>query len=649
MMLRINGEFLDFNGDVDMEKRVKLFEEIDETLGDFSYSFRLEKTSKNLRLIGYPFPDVKDKTIYRESNCDLMDESGIVIYKGVLRVDRINIAIETSFFSGNYNWIRLINGSLKDLDFSELDTELDEFNIANTWDNTEGIIFPIIDAGGLITRSYRSLMIEDFTGCIFVKDVFKKIFADVSIKTRGDLFKDPTFDTMLLCRNTKSNEDIEARSTYAAGTSDYVFAVPGPGQTEVRIPFQNDSSYPYFDGSKNNFDVTTDTYTADVKMRGVLQVSLSEITDVGLSTVGTAFYLQIFTNNINTYNYRIPLAVGSAPFGGSVSVDMTLEAGDFIDARLIVVPGGGIPGTVTIDTSRTFKFTPSFVYFTAGNSLVPPWAKGDFISNVLSLCCGICDYNPYNKTLTIDIFDKIKTKEPIDLSEYIEVYEYDYEEFISSFGQSTLLSYQEANIDEIKEYNISQFVKYGSGEIVVDNDYIEKTATIVDSDFRAPISYINGPFSASLERVSFVEIEEQDTSEFTSVTDSAGAARFIVPDDSIYESGKLVRITESSLPGYNGDYVIKSTGSGSGFIILIGVDFTATATGKITKLIHNITNDDSVYLFLSTQYSADVVSKYSRLTDYYIGLNQYPNVAYAFFNMLNTADCARRSRLLKPG
>jgi hypothetical protein len=635
MMLRTNAGLLDFNDDVEMEKRVKLFEEIDETLGDFSYSFNLPNTSQNLKKLGFPFPDNANKIIYRQVGCDLLDNDGQVLHKGMLRVDRINIHIECSFLSGNHNWISLLVGPVGDLDFSSLDTELTIDNIANTWDNTEGIIFPIIDTGGLVTRSYKSLMLEDFTGCIFVKTVFKKIFQAIGVKIKGDLLIDPEFDNLIISKLTLDANDIEIRKCYAKKLADQSIVSVGGSTGNNKIIFPDDFTYPFFDGSKNNYDAdgsisgSVSRYIADVKMRITLELSIrytdTETLSIGqieISLNGAPFADQTLKNNVTNNSI-------------SIKYDMFLDAGDYVEVRgIYFTPTAG--GQLRILSGSTLKVTPTFVYFTTGKSLVPNWTKQEFIGSVINLFCVICDYEPNSKTITFDFFENIKTKEPIDLSEFITIYDTDFEDFISGFSKKNTLSYQEADIDEIKKYNVQQFVKYGNGQITVANDFLPDSGSMLSSPFKAPISYVNGAFKASLERINLITINDNGESEFTSVSDNAGSAQFNVPDDTIFEVGQLVRISESTNKVYEGEYVISATGSGAGFIILQGNFYTATAAGKVTKLIYAINSNDSVYLFRATKYEDNSVSQFSGMDSYFAEFNVYPNVAYAFFNMLNT-------------
>lgn len=639
-MLRSNGRYFDFNGDIEVEKRVKLFEEIESTMGDFSYAFELPRTSNNFSIFGFPVLDAV-KAIYKSVPCDILDDDGIPIYTGQIRLERTSRnTLTCSFFSGNYNWISLLSGPIVStdeeigLDFSELDTELTDLNIANSWDNTNGIIFPIIDTGALATRSYQSLMLEDFTGCIYVKYIFKKIFQSVGIKLSGDFFTSPPYDAMILCRNTKSQDDIDARSFFAEATVDQTYMVNTfTGFGGGPIIFDDDSTFPFFDGSQNNYNAVTGEYTADIKMRGRFEIQIPSI---------------ILLPSAGVYNVYIELRINGTPFGNSyhvessagtispspISITTTLEAGDVVYAAIVVtnLDSVGAPG-VTINDGGTFRFTPVYIFFTSGNSLLPNWSKAEFVNNIFALFCCICDYDPFSKTLTVDFFDKIKTKEPVDISAETVVDEYDYQEFISSFAKRNKLSYQASEVEQVVGYNTAEFVNYGAAEILVDNDFVEDTADIVSSDFSAPISYINPSFATSLERVKFVSLSDISTENFDTVSDSSGMARFNGLDDTLYRVGDLVRVSGSTNSLYNGEYVISATGSG--FVTLQGLTFNTDATGQITRLVHEITTDDSVYIMWQTQYDVESVSKFSRLTNYLLEENLYPNVAYAYFNMLN--------------
>ena len=127
---------------------------------------------------------------------------------------------------------------------------------------------------------------------------------------------------------------------------------------------------------------------------------------------------------------------------------------------------------------------------------------------MLSLFNVVTDYDAYTKTVTLNLFEKLKAKTPVDLSPYVEVEDVDYSDFISNYGKSTTLSYQASNDEDLSAYNVANFIKYGAASITVDNDFLPDTAALVDNKFTAPVSYINSALDCSVERVNFVELED---------------------------------------------------------------------------------------------------------------------------------------------
>ena len=157
MMIRVSNEFLDFDNDIEVEKQIKLFEDIATTDGDFSYQFEVPKTLNNTRLFQNPFPDNINKPVYQKIPAELLSDSGAEVYKGYIRIERVTNVYACSFFAGNNNWFSRITGLLQELDFSAYDIDNNEVTIIDSWSQAEGLVFPLIDNGSLITRSFAQL------------------------------------------------------------------------------------------------------------------------------------------------------------------------------------------------------------------------------------------------------------------------------------------------------------------------------------------------------------------------------------------------------------------------------------------------------------------------------------------------------------
>lgn len=612
MMLRTENGYLDFNDIVEIERQALLFEELSETRGDFSYSFTIQATHNNLFLLGLPFPDNASKLVYQKINADLISDSGHLVRTGFIRVEVLDYieGITCSFFSGNSNWMALLTGDMTELNLSSYDRDMTASEIGDSFLETEGIVFPVIDTGALIMRSYPNLAIEDFVGCFYLHTLFKEVFKQSGLKLSGELLNDPLFNMIVVATNTRSKIDVDNNTIFAGKNDNQVIPT---GLSVQDITF-NLHSQPYFTGS----DVT---FNSDIEY----VASSDMLVDISFTYVATIYIIvQIKRNGSNLFP-EFPNATTANDQSTAYANSVLLRAGDVI--KITAFNDQASPSTIT---KATLRITPKFIYKAFGRSCVPLWTKLEFVSNVLSIFNTVTDYDPYSKTVTINLFNRVKTKTPIDLSSYVQVTQVDYIDFISNYGQNTLLTYETSEDDSLQEYNISSFLNYGAGVIEVNNEFLNKTESLLDSDFAAPISYYNSVFDASLEKINFVQLDDLASTDISSTSSASGEPRFNI-DDEIFNTYDVVRI-ESTEPTYNGIYTVFSTGSG--WVQVQGLLYNGAATGTITKLKHEVTTDDSVYLFVKTKRYNAVDFTITDRTWYFNTLAE-DDWALAYFSLLN--------------
>lgn len=626
------GEYLDGEVDAEMVRQVKTADDMSETSGDFSYVFELPLTSHNSGLL-IPYPDLSNKKAYRKINCDLVSEGGIPIYEGFLLIEKIradNYTIEVSFRSGNNNWFRLLSGQLQEIDWSEFDTEQTSSNIILTHSATSGIVYQVIDNVGLERRGYRQLKVEDFVPGIYVKTVFAKIFQNAQITIEGELLQDPTFNSILTVKNGKSQEDIDAVSTYAGKTST---TARGIENTDYKITFDTDTLYPYYDGAADAFDIATSTYTAPFKMVIDIEVILQpSIVD---ASYNNRIYLYI--NGVFTF-VDIGLAVGAGGLYNSSTAgseeffrlerEITLEAGDTLEVYSDWQQSSGSTPNDVI--SGSIKITPRYIYFSSGATIVPNWSQADYVSNILRLFNVICDYNEHSKTLTLDLFDRMHLKPAQDLSEFISETSVDYIDFISNYGRETSFRYSSVEFEDLRKYNVQNFFRYGTGIIDVDNDGIVDRTTAVELDFVTPVDYLNPVFGMSMAKTDLVRLVEDQVYNVTSVTDSSGQARLNLPENNVFV-GDLIRISESSNPGYNGDWVINA--KGTGYLEAFGLLFDTDATAKVSKLKYEYNDSDNVFLLWNIAFYN--VSDISTFPNFRFTAGDRTFASFGYFSLLN--------------
>lgn len=621
-MIKVSNEYLDFDDVVEMEKQIKLLEDISTTDGDFSYAFELQKTLNNTRLLRNPFPDNRAKLVYQRIPAQILAESGAVTYDGYIRIERITHVYKCSFFSGNNNWFGMIDGQLQDEDFSIFDIDQNEVNIIDSWSLTEGLVFPLLDNGGLITRSWAQLKIEDFVAGIYVKTILRKIFTSAGIKIKGELLEDWRYQHLICVANSKNDDLLNAATSYVEKNTPQVI----PFNTTVKVTWDNDSMLPYFDGSDNAF--TNDEYVAPLKMS--VRVNF---TDVYLGTgFGGLVLVAIRVNGVNVRT-RAFGALEDTETTCSLDVILNLNPGDIITVHQNQTNSDGDAGQIL---RGTIKITPTYIYRTIASSAVPNWTKQQFVSNVLRIFNVLPYYDAGTATLTLNLFEKITSKPSIDLSPYISDTEIDYQDFISDYGQSSLFSYAEVEYEQLKTYNKGKFLKYGQGSIPVNNGFLENEKEILKSDFANPIAYNNPVFDASLELTNLIELEEGEEIQFPDVADDGfGDAAFQDPNG-IFLPGDLARIVDSTNEVYNGEWVVKSIPSGH--VVFNGLPFDTAASGTIKKLNYKYSNNEDVFLFLNIPNYQ--VSKFSDASIVFDSGGFYPiqvnNVALAYFDLINT-------------
>lgn len=623
MMIRVSGGFLDFNDLVEMERQVKLIEEISATDGDFSYSFDLPKTDRNTYLLGNPQPDNLNKPVYQRIDADLLSEQGAEVGKGYLRIEGINGSFyQCSFFAGNNNWFGMITGNLSDLNLSEYDVQHTEETIRASRFNTDGVVFPLVDNGTLLHRRSKDLKIEDLVPAVYVKTIFRKIFESVGIKLEGDLFKDWIYTNTVCQKIGKDQSAIDQRSAFILKTT--IQNISNPGGTTIYevIGWDNDSVHPYFNGG--NFDMGTLKYTADIKM--VLEISVAlKTTSFG---VGIASVVA-FVNGVELPSQFkiVKPTTGTEEMTGSNRI--YLNAGDEVEIQMKYAEI--FPDDFDV-LSGTIKFTPVFLYETSGSAVVPGWTKQDFVSNILRLFNCVSSFNSDTNTLTLNLFEKIKDRSAVDLSPYISETVVDYAEFVSNYGKRSKLSYNEVDFKELEDYNIGRVLRYGQGYIKIDNDFIEEEADIMESDFSNPVAYVHPVFSMSMERLNLLELSEAYAVNFTGVSDNSGVARFAIDEDSFFV-GDLVRISDSIVYDYNGDWIVSAVGSG--WVEFQDLPYDADADGKLSRLQYDYAADDVYLLIHVPDYDVD---RFSGLDSFRFEGSEISDISLGYFDVIDTGE-----------
>lgn len=620
MKIKVGNEYLEFDADIDIEKQCKLFEEISSTQGDFSYSFEVPKTTKNVRLLRCPSPNEANKLIYSKIDATIDNGDGIPVYYGYIRFESNNSTITCSFFSGNNNWFSLLQGNVKDLALTEYDEDLNATNIADKFGNITGIIYPVINTGVLNTRSYISWTIEDFHAFIYVHDIVKRIFVEAGLKLTGELFTDWTYKHLITTNGNIETPASELTDRSIKVGRDLTTVYSGDA-APFPLPF-NLTTSPYFVGTHSNW--TSYRYTAEIKQ--VVNANfIGEI--VASSDPNPLIILLSIGKNGTEIIVEDGGSIKDLTFTMNLNAtDIALDDGDYLEVILghsAPAPGNG---SFTIPFAE-FSVTPTYIYRTFAVNPLPDLSKQAWISEIFGMFNTLITYDPFTKTVNVDLFKNVIRREPIDISKYLDTSDitFDYTEFISNYGKLNNFLYSESSAENITKYNNENVIPYGAGQVDSLNEHAEDKVDVIELNAVAVMESTNNPLESFLPELDYMSLEEGDDIEITNVTNVSGVAQFNIAG---VNEGDLIRISGSTIPTYNGDWVA-SAGDGSTYFRLRGVNYVGDADLTANKLRYNSNNDtDQIYLLSIPSLG---VSSFSEESGIYIDESFTTTVATAYF------------------
>lgn len=592
MLVKVNNEFLDLNSDtsIDIEKRVKLFSEIEDVQGDFSYSFTIPPTQNNISIFSLFSANISGKTVYQKIPCTISNDDGQALYYGFLRVERSNKnGIDVSFYSGNSNWISSLSMNIREINFDSMETDWTESGITAAISNTSGVIFPLINTGAITTRSYIHYKVDDFHPFVYVKDIIKMALNLQGIKLKGTLLNDWRYQHLITSNSAAATpvEQIEERKTFVGKTSDQSLTT-----TPSKVTFHLESG-DYYTGIL--WDTTNDRYTADYKM--TVEISVDGSVDQG----GEYVHFYIYKNGAEDIEvYQDNDAVAK-------TFEYSLEAGDYFELYAAVEAGT----TYIFDYYITVR--PTRIYRTFMEGLLPDVKASEFISSIFSIFNVVPVFNPITQTLNVDLFKDACRRDEMDISEYIDPdsVEEDYIELISEYGRLNDFKYEQQDLDDTEKYNKGSLIAYGCGQLDSLNENLNENADIISLPFVAALETKKNPFGSYLPCLNWRGLEEtKKKQDSVSITDSSGPT-FTA---SGFAEGDLVRVSNSTKAGYNGDWIVSSTTSTT--FQVQGLNFIGNATADIVKL--EITFEDANEQALLLALPNLDITDFSRFTGMYV-------------------------------
>jgi hypothetical protein len=173
--------------------------------GNLSNNFKVPKTRRNTEILGN-LSNINSATdIPYQRNTAKIIQDGIEIFPGGFAIiESTGSEYKITVYSGNVSFFNLIKGAnISDLDFSDLSLDWTVSNVIASFNNTEGIIFPIVDWGeGVQLLNNTTLNNSNaLIPVLFLKDVLTRISDSVGYEIKGTFPDSEQWDRLLLTPN----------------------------------------------------------------------------------------------------------------------------------------------------------------------------------------------------------------------------------------------------------------------------------------------------------------------------------------------------------------------------------------------------------------------------------------------------------------
>ena len=472
--LIVNGQPLDLypNEVVSLVLAVNDMASIESREGNYSNKFKVPSTATNNKIFGYA-NEINFISEFKptKSSDARIAISGLDVEYGVIQVEDYNeedSSFSVSFFSGNTEWIDLIgSGNLSDLNLEKYNHVWNTANIAASFTNTEGYIYPMIEYGRSVDVPPPNSNIFNWMPAMYSHTLIRSMFSDIGWKVDGSIFMDPIFLSHILPFSIKNislgDEVLNGLSSKANLSLSYPYVNGVPIQFDI----VNGESNLY-----GNYNSATGVYTASEIFPATIAAAVNAAGGV----------TDIFSIRING------VVVASSLTGDNLlNYTTVLNTSDTVD---VVKIGTGINNSQNTQCSITAQDNIVEGMEIDIKSTMPDISQEGFIQTIFNQFGIIFTADNISKTVYLNRFEDVKNNvnkaidwtDKIDKSKELEI---DYTELVSDYGKVNLLVYKE-NQDSGKNIilpNIPPFL--GNGSFNIDNDFISNQEEIFDSEFVA--------------------------------------------------------------------------------------------------------------------------------------------------------------------
>lgn len=475
----INGEYLDLYPDtrVIYDYAPNDFSELTTTQGITSIDFDVPRTAKNERLL------------VNDTVGAILESEGGSQFKGFLRVHKrfsfIDQKITLFFTASNTEWISLIKGkSIREADLSRYNHLYDESTIVNSFNNTEGFIYPLIDYGATVETTSFEFEVEELAPAIYVNTLLKQIFTDIGVSVKGTLLENILFNKIII---PFTNERLPLANTdFTVGTGMGNDNITGNGAFDFILG-------QVFIGNPDIVDLEDDIIRNDTTEDQIVIVQAIEFDNGSQNTyIGDYAVNAVDSNGVVTF-------LRDQNSGISLEVELTIPAQGSLSFEAVAsnfISSGSLGFLLRIDPLDG-AVTDTFIDASAS---LPNISQEEFLKYIFFTFGVLAQYDVTNKTIVLNQYNDLEINKSrainvsglIDLSQPVEE---NFDEVSQRYARNNDLEYSSDSSDSLLEqFEVLNGKSYGFGSLIIDNPQLAEETVLYTAPFAGTISQSNTNF-----------------------------------------------------------------------------------------------------------------------------------------------------------
>lgn len=431
--LWINGERCDLSDftNIAVTKQANDIGELQNRQGDFTNTFKIPLTQKNLTICGLPNDIQSNSNIPYSSLNVTYKQNGIdILVNGRGYIDSVDSTINISAVSGNAN----LSDAIGDLTVGDLyENELIDWNLSNVVSGASNWCFPLIDWRVDDNTFFDSDTVDPrfMLPCVKVSDIFDRLSTRIGMSFQGAYFDSVDHATMYL-----TPSDFERLKTLEQNKA--TFDNDGFSQ-QLHLTITTQTGY-VINPMTNTFTSaeftqgTIPQFTPSVNKNGTLKCTALIYTlraSTYWANIDRTLYLKYFivnhTDSIVLTYYQTEVVTSQVNQGGILNwtvdietPEMTFDSSKSYRVYFVAYPEGSSPDPETLivfirNIEYSFNETKSILY----GSQIPMQdvfrtKVKDLLKDVLNLRCLTVQTDDYSGIISVEYFNQIRENTPID-------------------------------------------------------------------------------------------------------------------------------------------------------------------------------------------------------------------------------------------